>query len=453
MLKTKVLVLTGDSLGSSMAGPAIRAFEIAKRLSAFADVHLVSTTSANLNHPEFQISFASKKTLRSEVDWAQILIFQGTTYEPWMKKSNAILVADMYDPIHLELLEQLKERAPTARFTQTMNITAIINRQLMVADHFLCASEKQRDFWLGQLAALGRLNPDNYDQDNSLRRLISVAPFGVQNDEPKQTEHLIKGKIDGISYSDKVIIWGGGIYNWFDPLTLIRAISVLSQKHSNLRLVFMGTKHPNPKVPAMQMLNDAVQISTELKLLNKHVFFNEGWVPYDQRANALLDADVGVSTHLDHLETAFSFRTRILDYLWTGLPIVATRGDTFEPIIEHHGLGKVVDPGDVGGLANAIEEMVYDNRANNSARGNVKAFREIMRWDNTLQSLVEFVQTASPSADAQSDYGQGLRKLSKLNMGQLRARETLYLQSIKRFGLSATVQAVLSNFASRFNRR
>src|SRR5664280_3299763 len=46
--------------------------------------------------------------------------------------------------------------------------------------------------------------------------------------------------------------------------------------------------------------------------------------PYTERSDHLLDADVGVSTHFDHVETEFSFRTRILDYLWTGLPIVAT---------------------------------------------------------------------------------------------------------------------------------
>ena len=55
------------------------------------------------------------------------------------------------------------------------------------------------------------------------------------------------------------------------------------------------------------------------------------WVPYDERADFLLDADLGVSTHLEHIETAYSFRTRVLDYWWAGLPVVATDGDTFAP--------------------------------------------------------------------------------------------------------------------------
>ena len=51
-------------------------------------------------------------------------------------------------------------------------------------------------------------------------------------------------------------------------------------------------------------------------------------------ANFLLEADIGVSTHVDHVETAFSFRTRILDYLWAVPPVVTTTGDDARPTID-----------------------------------------------------------------------------------------------------------------------
>ena len=50
----------------------------------------------------------------------------------------------------------------------------------------------------------------------------------------------------------------------------------------------------------------------------------EGLIPY------LTEADAGVSTHHEHIETTYSFRTRILDYLWASLPIVATDLGTHE---------------------------------------------------------------------------------------------------------------------------
>ncbi len=54
--------------------------------------------------------------------------------------------------------------------------------------------------------------------------------------------------------------------------------------------------------------------------LGTSVFFNPDWVAYEDRGDYLLEADAGVSTHFAHIETEFAFRTRILDYLWAGLP-------------------------------------------------------------------------------------------------------------------------------------
>ena len=83
----------------------------------------------------------------------------------------------------------------------------------------------------------------------------------------------------------------------------------------------------------MQMAHDALELAGSLGVLGKHVFFNENWVAHEDRANYFLDADVGVSTHLEHLETSFSFRTRLLDYIWAGLPIINSSGDAFESVI------------------------------------------------------------------------------------------------------------------------
>ena len=43
-----------------------------------------------------------------------------------------------------------------------------------------------------------------------------------------------------------------------------------------------------------EMALAARTLSGELGLTGTHVFFNDGWVDYDDRQNYLLDADVGV---------------------------------------------------------------------------------------------------------------------------------------------------------------
>ena len=400
--RRRILVVTPDTLGELMAGPAIRAWEIARALSAVGDVRLISTNRVNdISDDRFHVAFADDRGLRAHVDWADVLVFQGHILRshPWIKATDTIIVADIYDPMHLEQLEQGKDFEPEQRLAVAIDTVEVLNDQLERADFLVCASEKQRDFWLGQLAGLARINPATYDRDPSLRTLLDVAPFGVQNEPPVQKSHGIKGTVPGIGPDDKVIVWGGGIYNWFDPLALIEAVAVARRAHPDLRLFFLGAVHPNPNIPTMQMAVQARERADSLGLTGEAVFFNDSWVPYADRADFLLDADLGVSTHYEHLETAFSFRTRILDYLWASLPIISTDGDTFADIIREHDLGRVVPPEDVEALAQAIEELLYDGAARERIAANIAVYAREHTWEQSLRPLVAFCSDPSPAPD------------------------------------------------------
>jgi glycosyltransferase involved in cell wall biosynthesis len=452
----KILVVTDDTLSETMAGPGIRAFEMAKAISEIAEVKLVSTVPTELAHDDFSISFATRKQLKIVVDWCDVLVFQGAllSTNPWIAKTNKVIVCDLYDPMQLEVLEQLKNIEPGRRYLETLDIISVMNDQLLRGDYFICASEKQKDFWIGQLAALGRINPYSYDRDTSLKSLIDIVPFGIQDTAPNKTKSGIRGVIPGISKKDKVIIWGGGIYNWFDPLTLIKAVGQLSANHDDIRLVFMGTQHPNPHVPEMKMSFSARELSSQLGLTDKHVFFNEGWVPYDQRANFLLDADLGVSTHLDHLETSFSFRTRILDYLWAGLPIVSTQGDTFEAIIEVNNLGITVPPGDVIALEKALESILYSKKTHSLFEKSVNEYSNNLRWKETLKPLLAFISSIPEKRDSKDvEFVRNLDTFQHLGRRTLKQRIFMFYLSSKKMGFSYTFGLFYKNLKRKIQGR
>ncbi|KJL21531.1 glycosyltransferase family 4 protein [Microbacterium azadirachtae] len=401
-----VLIVSPDTLGRKMGGPAIRAWEMAKRLAAFAPVRLVSVKEATLAHEAFEVLSADDDELRRQVAWADVVIAQGEvfTLHPWLNETDVVIVADVYDPLHLEALESARDEGPEGRRFLVGYCVDMLSTQLRRADFVICASEKQRDFWLGHLGALGRISPDGYDDDHSLRNLIDVVPFGVSDDHPSQTRHGIRDAEDGIGPDDKVVLWGGGVYNWFDPLTLIRAVHQLTRRRPEVKLYFLGMTYPNPAVRESRMAVEAVRLADELGLTGTQVFFNTGWTDYDDRINFLLDADVGVSTHFDHIETAFSFRTRILDYLWAGLPIIATDGDAFAPMIRDNGLGRVVPAQDVGALVAALEEVLFE--ADGAAlRENARAFGRTMSWDRSLRPLIEFCRSPRHAADFSAALG------------------------------------------------
>ena len=397
----KIAVATPDTLTARMAGPAIRAWQVARALAAEHDVQLVSTTLADLADSPFPVRAVDDEGLLEVERWCDVLVFQGWLVHkrPFLLESDKVLVADVYDPLHLEQLEQGRDEGWRGRVAAVQSATAVLNEQMLRGDFFLCASEKQRDFWLGQLSALGRVNPVNYDTDETLRALIDVVPFGVSETPPVRTRPAIKGVVPGIGPDDKVLLWGGGIYNWFDPLTLLHAVDRLRRRRPEVRLFFLGLKHPNPDIPEMRMAVAARELSDRLGLTGTHAFFNEGWVDYDDRQNYLLDADVGVSTHLDHVETAFSFRTRVLDYFWASLPTVATAGDALADLIDARQLGLTVPAGDVVALEAALERLLADDELRAAMAVGAGAMATELTWPKVLAPLVEFCRSPRRAPD------------------------------------------------------
>ena len=403
-----ILVVTGDPVGQRMAGPAIRAWNIAKLLSTEHDVRLVSTNTAVSRDEPFDVLSVSQhepRQMAPHEEWADVIIVQGHAlqYFPSLESTSKVLVVDIYDPLHLEQLEQGRRLTLNRWNDQIANSNEALNHQMLLGDFFLAASERQRFFWLGQLAALGRVNAFTYSRDTELDSLIAIAPFGFPSEDPIHSRSAIRGVVPGIAENDKIVIWGGGIYDWFDPETLIRAVGKLAKNHADIRLFFMGVKHPNADVPEMAAVARARILAADLGLTNTHVFFNESWVPYEDRQNYLLEADLGVSTHFQHVETTFSFRTRILDYLWAGLPIVSTAGDSFGDLVSREQLGAAVPERDEAQLMLALEKYLYDSVAINAARENVARVREEFVWEKAMAPLLEFCRNPLKAADRQPD--------------------------------------------------
>lgn len=391
---SRVLIVCGDRVGRSMAGPAIRCWEMARVLAAAGhQVHLTVPAPSDQESEAFSIRVANERSMAGEERWADVIVVQGfvLTRYPVLAWTQKRLVVDLYDPFPIETLEMHSGRSleyQNAQFWPTLSTLLV---QTRIGDLYLCASERQRDFWMGALLAANRLNPSNLAQDRTMRRLIDLAPFGISATDPRPSgTPAIKGVLPGIGPDARVAIWAGGVYNWFDPLTLLRAWPGVVERIPEARLVFLGLRHPNPTNPEMEMGRRALDLAASLGLRDRTVYFNTSWVPYDRRQDYLLEADLGVSTHFEHLETRLSFRTRILDYIWAGLPIVATEGDSFAGWIERTGTGRVVRYEDRDGIVEAVTALLGDRREHDRAAGRVRAERPSFTWERALRPLVDY---------------------------------------------------------------
>jgi glycosyltransferase involved in cell wall biosynthesis len=325
---------------------------------------------------------------------------------PAIRKAR-FLVIDLYDPFLLENLLMHDDLPMSRRAAVHAFDLGVLAEQLRRADFFICASDRQRDFWLGALAIANRVNPQAYAEDPTLRRLVDVVPFGLPSTPPAATAAAIRSADGPIGPHDIVVLWGGGIWNWFDPLTAIEAIAALREEIPALRLYFMGLRHPNPDLPQMEMARRAVALAGERGLLDHSVFFRDGWVPYDERQNYLADADIGISLHFDHVETRYSYRTRLLDYLWAGLPTISTGGDVLSDEIAGAGAGISVAQGNVAEVSDALRQLARDIARRRAMRERARVLAVGHTWQRAAAPLLEYCR--APHASAGGRPAEGAR--------------------------------------------
>ena len=224
-------------------------------------------------------------------------------------------------------------------------------------------------------------------------KLITLAPFGVSDDVPIKTRAAIKGVVPGIGPDDEVILWGGGIYNWFDPLTLIRAMDELRLSRPDVKLVFMGVNHPDYAFgPEVGVNLQAITLAKDLGLEGRSVFFLEGWVPYERIDDYLAEADASVCLGYENVESRFAFRTRYVDLFRARVPLLCTQGDVLADRVASEPMGITVPERGVAGVVAGIERLLDDAAFAQQCREGMARISGELSWDLAVQPLVRFCE-------------------------------------------------------------
>lgn len=394
-----IALISSEPIAKNMAGTAIRYFNLAKVLAPKFNLTLFSPKLNSHCEPvesageaifkivnyQNSIKFkdiilhfqASEDKLTKTIRYPDYLIAQNL--EPMLvyklKKAGVKIIFDLYAPDIIEAKELFKydsEKKQKNIYNFKLNE---LRGKLYLADHILCASKRQIEFY--KKTSNPRPLTSNY----------SILPFGIEDKPFGKKNNKIYQIFPNLKKSQKIILWGGGIWNWFDPLSLIEAIDLIAKKRSDIALVFMGLRHPNPKVPQMKMASDALNLAKEKKLYNKFVFFNFGWTPYEERTNFLTASHLGASIAFDSEENHYSFRTRDLDYFWAEIPTITTSGDVLSDLIAKNRLGTVVDFKDPEAIKNAIITLIDDSKKYQTIKNNIQKIKPKFYWSELTKQL------------------------------------------------------------------
>jgi glycosyltransferase involved in cell wall biosynthesis len=393
----KIVVLCLDAVGPRMAGIAIRSVEIARQLSHHADVTLVAARSSgdiDLDIPVVAYDRHDGRSVRPHLAGADAVVCQ----PQWplvmreLRASGARLVFDLSCP---EIIETLTFRAgdePTRRRLITAMTADRLVEALRIGHHFVTSTSRQLDLWLGVAAGERLLTPDAYDRDPTLRSRFALAPHGVPERPPRRSGAPGLHGTLGLDPATPVVLWTSAIWSWLDAETPIRAMPALRDRLPHAQLVFLGADPE--RVAGASAHARAKALAAELGLLGAGVLFHEQWLTYAERSDWLLDAGCAVSCHRRHLETRFAFRTRYLDCLWAGLPLVVTEGDVLADRIAAENLGATVPEGDPAALAAALDHVLEQSRTLYAQRLAVAAADYV--WPRALAELVAFATSTGP---------------------------------------------------------
>jgi glycosyltransferase involved in cell wall biosynthesis len=384
-----------DRVGAEMAGPGVRAVELARRLSAAHAVTLVAPGAAGLRGEPF--AGAETEGLGTALAGAEAFVTQGFTFPlRHALRFRGRLVLDLYDPVQLEQLAQFGPAPTPAQRVSLAHVRARLLALLARADHVLCASPQQRAFWLGWLGAAGRLSPGALAHDPAATRLLAVVPFGIPEEPPRPGDAPLRREL-GVSAGEPLALFWGGLWDWMDPALAVRAVAALRARGQRVHLAFLAGARPGGDT--MHAAADAARNAAAALGLADQVHFLARWIPYAERGPVLLDADVAVTAHRPSLEAELAFRTRLLDCLWAGLPPACTRGDALAAEAEREGWGAAADPGDAAGLARALAALLEPG-ARERARAAMAGAVERYRWARSAATVRALLEGEAPPRPA-----------------------------------------------------
>lgn len=255
---------------------------------------------------------------------------------------------------------------------EMIRILSLQNTLLSRGDFFSTPSIRQTYAVLGELYLLGRL-----DSGSRTRIPVRAIPHCAVS-APISTGPT--GDTGEFS-----IISTGSFNSWFDGNTLFSALEYAMERNPNITFTAAGGSVPFAREQYDSFLERLSRSSY------KDRFRITGWVSAEELEEIQKRASAAVYTDFLSGETLLGARTRVLDWVSRGIPVVCTTGAEISETVKAHGLGIAVPPESPETLGEAFLELADDASATERIRlsqerwrqgeGNIKqVFKPLIEW-------------------------------------------------------------------------
>jgi glycosyltransferase involved in cell wall biosynthesis len=385
---TRVAVLAPEPIRPRMAGMGIRALELARALSTEFDVRLLTPGSAE-EARRVAGGLPVEETSGASAGWGEdhfdAAIVSGHAATLWFsRRPDVPVAADLYDPFPIENLHYARALGPGTAAHDRAALDLALGR----ADAFLCASAEQRLFYAGALFESGRIGPDNFPDDPALARLIQIVPFGVPGSAARGDREAGRRAV-GARASGPLVLFGG-IYDWYEPDLLLAAWPQVLRSHPGAQLLFF--ENPNPATTPQAAFRKARESARVIDPGGGSILFSP-WLDYGARADLYAATDLLVTICSEGLETELSYRTRLLDAAWGGVPSLSVAGGSLARELSSAGAGFECAR-DASTLAQAAASLLSDEERRRRASEESVRFAATRSWASVAEPLAAWVREA-----------------------------------------------------------
>ncbi len=293
------------------------------------------------------------------------------------------------------------------------------------ADRFSTCSRAQRHALIAQLGMLGRLTAKNDGYD-----FVSAIPNSIDDEELD-----LLGRLPRVPRSPGepfTVLWSGGYNTWTEPDVLFEALELAMDDAPELRFVSTGGGIAGHHTDAYQRFETRVARSR-----HKKRYELAGWVQTAELPAYYAGAHAAILVDRFSYEGTLGARTRMLDWLAAGLPIVSTRLSEISLDVERAGAAILADCGDARGLAEGLLELCRDPAAARTRGERGREFaHEVCRAERQLEPLTAWASAPTRPPDLEHrvalDWRPGLAVAA-------RKQATLVRSELRQHGASATL--------------
>lgn len=266
---------------------------------------------------------------------------------------------------------------------------------------------------VGELAITGRLTRQTFGYEFTRVVLPGSPPTGLASgqismDWPESSQ---------IKADDFSVLWCGGYNTWTDVETLFRGLEWAVERDSTIQFVSLGASTYDSADNSYSKFLNMIKASP-----HNQQYHMLGWQPWEEIGRYYGLCKVGLSIDALHYETLLGTRTRLVEMIAAGLPVITSVGTELSYLLQGYGAALTFEIGDWQALGEEILVLAKSpHKHGDMAQQALNCARDRFSFSKTTIPILEWVENPQRAPDrVEISKKERLRNLEYAGRGMVR---------------------------------